>query len=531
MVKNLAFIIKTSQDFIRTNEDNPPECDKLKLNSFFEAISDSYIPMLQTFERLKNDGISFKVGLVLPPVLCSMLEDEKIKSLYIDFLDKRISLGKKEINRCKENPAALKIALATSEKNKELKKLFTDVYDKNLIAQFVKYQKEGYLEILGTCATDIFMPYYTDLPEALSAQIEMGLQSYKKCFGELPDGFYLPEFGYTPGIEKIIRAYGYTYTILHSRSVLLTDNPPEKGIFYPVRTDSSLVAFTADPFIDDQIYSENGWASNSVYRNENRDIGFELELKKLTPVMEEKTARCSTGYKYWKKDFNDDSSVSYDYDQAVEQALKDADSFIQSKLELLEKAEKCITNADYLVSVCCLDENTIRNQWSEYLLWFEAALRKAEAAGLTLELCKNILPKASVLEPIEPYYSAGTGDGYGENLLSSRNCWMMRYVRKATERMIDLAERFPSDTGLKTRLLNIGALELLLAQSSSLAKMIDEEKDSEYAERRFRLAINSFTVVFDALGSNTVSTEWLTKLELMDNIFPWINYKIFSTKK
>ena len=142
-----------------------------------------------------------------------------------------------------------------------------------------------------------------------------------------------------------------------------------------------------------------------------------------------------------------------------------------------------------------------------------------------------MLPKPSSLERIEPYYSAGTGDGYGENLLSSRNCWMMRYVRKATERMIDLAERFPSDTGLKTRLLNIGALELLLAQSSSLAKMIDQNEDSEYAERRFRLAINAFTVVFDALGSNTVSTEWLTKLEIMDNLFSWINYKIFSVKK
>ena len=97
MVKNLSFIIKTTQDFIRTNEDNPPECDKLKLNSFFEAISDSYIPMLKMFERLKGEGVTFKVGIVLPPVLCSMFDDEKIQKLYVDFLDKRIALGKKEV--------------------------------------------------------------------------------------------------------------------------------------------------------------------------------------------------------------------------------------------------------------------------------------------------------------------------------------------------------------------------------------------------------------------------------------------------
>ena len=531
MLKNLAFIIKTSQDFIRTNEENTPECDKLKLNSLFEAISDSYIPMLQMFERLKNDRVTFKVGLVIPPVLCSMLVDEKIQELYVSFLDKRIALGKKEVNRSKDNPKAAEIATATIERNKELKKLFTDTYKRNLVAKIAEFQKLGFVEILGTCATDIFMPFYADLPEAISAQIEMGLQSYKKYFGELPEGFYLPELGYTPGIEKLIRAYGYSYTILHSRSILLTDNPPVNGIFYPVRTDNSLVAFTADPYIDEQIFSEDGWCSNSVYRNENRDIGFELELKKLTPIMEEKSARCSTGYKYWKKDFNDDSSVSYDFNAAKEQAQTDADDFIQKRVELLTQAGELAQNAEYVASVCCIDEEKIRKQWSEYVIWLEAVIRKTQQNDLNLTLIKEMLPKPSSLERIEPYYSAGTGDGYGENLLSSRNCWMMRYVRKATERMIDLAERFPSDTGLKTRLLNIGALELLLAQSSSLAKMIDQNEDSEYAERRFRLAINAFTVVFDALGSNTVSTEWLTKLEIMDNLFSWINYKIFSVKK
>ena len=531
MLKKLAFIIKTSQDFIRVNEDNQPECDKLKLNSFFEAVSDSYIPLLWMLERLQNEEISFKIGLVLPPVLCSMLEDEKIQALYVEFLDKRIALGKKEASRCKDNPKALEIISSTTENNKALKKAFTDTYGKNLITQFARLQKQGIIEILGTCATDIFMPYYADLPEALSAQIEMGLQSYKKCFGELPEGFYMPELGYTPGIEKIIRSYGYSYTILHSRSVLLTDTPPVNGIFYPVRADNSLVAYTADSYIDEQIYSENGWSTNSVYRNENRDIGFELDIKKLSPVMEEKTARFTTGFKYWKKDFNDEADVSYDFKQAQEQVQKDADDFIQKHVEILDKASELVKDAEYVVSVCCIDENKIRPQWSEYLLWLEAVLRKSEENGLHPSLCKEILPKASSLERIEPYYSAGTGDGYGENLLSSKNCWMMRYVRKATERMVDLAERFPSDTGLKTRLLNIGALELLLAQSSSLAKMIEEEQDSEYAERRFRLSINAFTVVFDALGSNTVSTEWLTKLELMDNLFPWINYKIFSIKK
>ena len=108
---------------------------------------------------------------------------------------------------------------------------------------------------------------------------------------------------------------------------------------------------------------------------------------------------------------------------------------------------------------------------------------------------------------------------------------MMRYVRKCSERLIDLAGRFPSDTGLKTRLLNLGAKELMLAQSSNLAKMINRSELPQFAEKRFKESIAAFTSVFDSLGSNTVSTEWLTNLEARDSIFPWMNYRIFTKKR
>ena len=99
-----------------------------------------------------------------------------------------------------------------------------------------------------------------------------------------------------------------------------------------------------------------------------------------------------------------------------------------------------------------------------------------------------------------------------------------------SERMIDLSDRYPNETGLKIRLLNLGARELLLAQSGEWATMIHDGYFPEYAEKRFKDAIRSFMIVFDALGSNTVSTEWLTKLEKEHTIFPWMNFRIFSKK-
>jgi 1,4-alpha-glucan branching enzyme len=71
----------------------------------------------------------------------------------------------------------------------------------------------------------------------------------------------------------------------------------------------------------------------------------------------------------------------------------------------------------------------------------------------------------------------------------------------------------------------------LIAQSLNLAKNIEYEDYADFSIKRFKDSIEAFTAVFDSLGSNTVSTEWLTTLEMRDSFFPWMNYRIFSKKK
>ena len=108
---------------------------------------------------------------------------------------------------------------------------------------------------------------------------------------------------------------------------------------------------------------------------------------------------------------------------------------------------------------------------------------------------------------------------------------MIRYIQKATARMIDLAERFPTDSGLKQRLLNLGAKEVLLCQSSAWPKMIKDGVYPQFAEEEFKKTVLAFSQVFDSLGCSTVSTEWLTTIEKEHSIFQWLNYRVFSPKK
>jgi 1,4-alpha-glucan branching enzyme len=107
---------------------------------------------------------------------------------------------------------------------------------------------------------------------------------------------------------------------------------------------------------------------------------------------------------------------------------------------------------------------------------------------------------------------------------------MYRHSMRALDRMIELAERFPNDSGLKERALNQAAREILLLQSSDWPKMLCRQEFSEFARHQIEMALRNFTTIYEALGSNYISTEWLTNLEKRHNIFPHINYRIFRRK-
>ena len=78
MQKFFSLIIKAKQDFIRHIGEDIHQNAPI-LNSFYESISEVYIPLLRMVEKLEGENKSFKIGLVLPPILCNMLSDELLQ--------------------------------------------------------------------------------------------------------------------------------------------------------------------------------------------------------------------------------------------------------------------------------------------------------------------------------------------------------------------------------------------------------------------------------------------------------------------
>jgi 1,4-alpha-glucan branching enzyme len=125
-----------------------------------------------------------------------------------------------------------------------------------------------------------------------------------------------------------------------------------------------------------------------------------------------------------------------------------------------------------------------------------------------------------------PSQSSWGYKGFHEYWLNDTNAWIYPHLHKAAERMIELSHREAVDE-LEEKALNQAARELLLAQSSDWAFIMRTGTMVPYAVRRTRSHLLRFDKLFDDIRANKVDSGWLEKVELMDNIFPSIDYRVY----
>src|SRR5438046_8266425 len=85
----LSLVLHAHLPFVRH-----PEHEKfLEENWLFEAITETYVPLLQMMERWCGDGMETRLTLTLTPTLCSMLLDPLLQDRYSQHLDALIELA------------------------------------------------------------------------------------------------------------------------------------------------------------------------------------------------------------------------------------------------------------------------------------------------------------------------------------------------------------------------------------------------------------------------------------------------------
>jgi 1,4-alpha-glucan branching enzyme len=497
----------------------------------FEAISETYLPLLKVFERLDADRVPFRLALSLSPTLCQMLQDELLRNRYLEHLDRLIELGAAEAERTAGDPDASRMARFYYDRAVEDRVLYVERYERDLLRAFDFYHKKGRLELLTTAATHAFLPFYAAAPEAIQAQVEVSVATHRTIFGRNPQGFWLPELGWFPGVDEILKAYGFAYTIVDSHGFVFADPPPPSGTFAPISTPSGLTVFGRDLAAAREIWDEkDGFPADPRYRDFYRDIGYELPAERVADFLEAGGVRTATGFKYSSIGARDGENALYDPDAAASAVAAHAAAFLDARAER-GTAAAALTGQP-TTAVCAYNAELFGHWWFEGPAFLEAVFRQGAQRGDLRFVVPGDVVSPSERPPVGmPEFSSWGENGYAETWLDASNDWSYRHILRSIQRMIELADRFPDDGGLKERALNQAAREILLAQSADWAYIMKHKASAGYARDRVEESIRNFTTIYDSLGGNYISTEWLTGLERRHNLFPGINYRIFRRKR
>src|SRR5262249_44646219 len=124
-----------------------PEHEKfLEENWLFEAITESYLPLLQLLGRWRKDQVRARLTLTLTPTLRSMLLDPLLQDRYERHLNHLIALVEKELVRTQWERPFHELARFYHGRLEETRSQYRAL-ERNLVAAFRASQQLGQIEI------------------------------------------------------------------------------------------------------------------------------------------------------------------------------------------------------------------------------------------------------------------------------------------------------------------------------------------------------------------------------------------------
>ena len=180
----LALLLHAHLPFVR----HPETSYMMEENWLFEAITETYLPLISFLDNCYDDGVPVRLTVSLTPTLCSMLDDDLLKERYYRHLTRLMELVEKEVDRTASKKAFHFTARMYREKFSGYRYLFDTRLQGNILGGFKHLQDIGMLEIITCGATHGYLPTMQVNPNAVFAQLAVAVQSYRSFFKRDPTG-------------------------------------------------------------------------------------------------------------------------------------------------------------------------------------------------------------------------------------------------------------------------------------------------------------------------------------------------------
>ena len=470
----------------------------------YEAAAETYMPLLDVFERLAAEGVSARANVSFTPVLMEQLKDSGFARGFDEYLRMKVEIARRDRAYFERtgNTALRPLTEFWEAWYRKLGADFSDRYQGDIIDAFRSLQDRGHIEVLTSAATHGYFPLLAR-DESLRQQVRQGQHTYRKYFGRDARGFWIPECAYRPGyawknplvegppyarlgVDEILgqEGIGYFFVDAHllkggeAKGVYLDRFPGLKLLwekFQSVYKPAAELArdpyssYLAHPshvpfFARDDVSGSQVWSRYMGYPGDGSYLEFH---KKHFPG----------GMRYWRITSSDaDLGLKEPYDPGVTRVrLEEHAGHFVSVLEqtLRSKASGSV--------VALYDTELFGHWWFEGPEWLYHVIKKLDAGPvkpMTAGGSLDKLPPEMIVSLPEGSWGQG---GFHWIWLNDDTAWIWKKIYRIEEAAAVLTPRLAR---LDRRLLKQFFREKFLLESSDWPFLISTRSARDYAENR-----------------------------------------------
>jgi 1,4-alpha-glucan branching enzyme len=511
-----ALVLHAHLPYVR----HPEHARHLEERWFYEALIECYLPLLDAFDRMADDGVPFALTMSVTPPLAAMMKDPLLQTRFEQHLARIERLAEKEMVRLYGDERFAPIATYYREELARMRRVW-DRYHGDVLAGFVKHWDEGRIELLTCSATHCYLPGMLPAREGIRPQLDLGVRGFEQIVGRRPLGAWLAECAYHPSFDKDLADAGIRFTIVDTHGITHARPRPPFGVHAPIVSPNGVAFFGRDAESSRQVWSrEEGYPGDAFYRDFYRDIGFDLPESELLGEVAGDGSRLMTGLKYHRITGKDVDKEPYQPGIARQKAWEHAGNFVFNRASQMKHLAGTMPTKPIVVSP--YDAELYGHWWFEGPLFLEAVFRQlpqtnGEVEAITL---KGYLDKYPVAVQATPSASSWGAGGYGEVWIGPEAAWSWRHVHHATRYASWLVRNFRQEGGRRGQALDQAIREILLLQSSDWNFIIKTGTSMRYAEGRIRAHTHRLRHLGHLVESGRIEgddVKWLDDLCARDN--------------
>lgn len=502
----------------------------------FEATAETYIPLLNIFNRLVRDGIKPKITINISPVLAEQLHSPTFADRFETYCKSKIEHAIKDAESFKMDDHMEWLATLWRRFYFKTERAFKEEYKRDIIGSFKKLQDLGAIEVITSGATHAYFPALLK-DQSIQAQIKMAQKSYHSLIGSHANGFWLPECGYRPQGSWSPPLSHYRHTIHYNHRQGIEEFLSQNAIRF---------------FVIDQIQLQRGWPKDNDLSpletfmvKEGKDA---VNVFVRDAKISEQIWNHQIGYpgdpsylEFHKKHFPGQHRYWRITDRTLDMAYKNLYHPQEVKRERIPQhaghykwlIKKSLANhfqktGSSSLIVTAFDSELFGHWWFEGPTWLYQLLRWIHSdPEINLSTCSEYLNR-NLSKNLIHLPESSWGKGYDSST------WINKEVEWVWERLYwselemgylanELADR--KEEILK-RVLQQAIRELLIVQASDWEFMITNWSTKDYAEKRIVEHHSDFTRLTKMAwsfakgnGINEQDEQFLKKCEDRDGIF------------